>query len=91
MTKEEIIKKARDLKDLKIMLEELTAEIGTIEDELKAEMTATGKEEMTVDVFKIRYTTVTSSRLDTTAIKKELPDVAARYTKTNTYKRFSIA
>ena len=44
-------------------------------------MTARDTEEMIVDIFKVRYTTVTSSRIDTTAIKKELPEIAERYTK----------
>jgi len=91
MTKETIIKKIHDLKELKIMFDELTAEINAIEDELKDAVSATGKEEMIVDIFKLRYATITSKRIDTAAIKKELPDIATRYTKTSTYKRFSIA
>ena len=91
MTKETILKKVQELKELKVMFDELTAEISAIEDELKEEVSATGKEEMIVDIFKIRYATITSKRIDTAAIKKELPDIATRYTKVNTYKRFSIA
>lgn len=33
----------------------------------------------------------TDSRVDTTALKKELPEIAARYTKTTTARRFTFA
>ena len=91
MERAEMINKVRELKELKAMAEELAAEISTIEDLLKAEMVERGTEEITVDVFKVRYTTVTSSRSDTTAIKKEMPEIAAKYTKQSITKRFSVA
>lgn len=91
MERAEMINKVRELKELKAMAEELAAEISTIEDLLKAEMVERGTEEITVDVFKVRYTTVTSNRIDTTAIKKEMPEIAAKYTKQSITKRFSVA
>ena len=54
-------------------------------------MTAQGVNEMDVDIFKIRWTPITSERLDTTALKNELPDIAARFTKTTQSRRFVIA
>jgi len=81
----------KELKELRLMAEELAAEITTIEDGIKAEMTAQGVNEMLVDIFKVRWTPVTSSRVDTAALKKELPDIAARFTKTTESRRFSIA
>lgn len=91
MSTNELTSKVKELKELKTMADELAAEIEAIENELKAEMTARDTEEMIVDIFKIRYTTVTSSRIDTTAIKKELPEIAERYTKKTTSRRFSVA
>ena len=61
MSMNELTKKVRELKELKAMADELAAEITAIGDDLKAEMTAQGVEEMTVDVFKLRYKTVVSS------------------------------
>lgn len=90
MTKSEIAAKAREIKELKIMLDELTAEITSLEDELKAEMTATGTEEIITDIFKIRYTTVTSNRFDTKAFKATHAELYQQYTKPTTSKRFSI-
>ncbi len=91
MNKEELIGKVRELKELKQMSDELAAEITSIEDELKAEMVAQDAEEMTVDVFKLRYKTVVSSRIDTTNLKRELPEVAERYTKQIKSRRFTIS
>ena len=58
-------------------------------DELKAFMGDT--EEVSTDEYKLTYKTITSSRLDTTALKKELPEIATRFTKTTASRRFCIA
>ena len=77
-----------DLLDLKRMREELDAEITALEDSIKAAM---GEEELlTAGAYKVSWKTFTSSRVDTTALKKELPDIAAHYTKKTTARRFSI-
>ena len=73
MTNEMMVQQVRELKSLKIMAKELAEEIAKIETSLKAEMEAQGKEHMVVDVFKLNYITVTTNRIDTTALKKELP------------------
>lgn len=91
MTTKELTSNIRKLKKLKSKAEEIAAQIASIEDEIKAEMLERDVEEITVDVFKVRYTTVISNRVDTTAIKKELPDIATRYTKQTKSRRFSIA
>lgn len=40
--------------------------------------------------FKVTWKAVTSSRLDSTALKKALPKIAARFMKQTTTRRFSI-
>lgn len=91
MSANELTSKVRELKELKAMAEELAAEITAIEDTIKAEMTARNTDEMTVDIFKIRWTKVTSSRFDTTTFKKAMPDLAQQFTKQTESRRFSIA
>lgn len=91
MSINEMTSKVRELKELKAMAEELAAEITAIEDTIKAEMTARGADEMTVDVFKIRWTKVTSSRIDTTAFKKAMPELAQQFTKQTESRRFTVA
>ena len=76
-----------EILDLKRMREELDA-IATLEDSIKAIM---GDDELlTAGAYKVSWKTFTSSRVDTTALKKALPDIAAQYTKTTTARRFSI-
>lgn len=91
MTNQEMLKKVRELKELKAMADELSAEITAIEDTIKAEMTAQGVDEMTVDVFKVRYKTVISSRFDSKSFKATHSELYEQYTKQTESKRFSIA
>ena len=88
MSATEIQSKARELKELKTMKEELENEIAAIEDALK---TAMGEqEEMFCGEYKLTYQTVSTSRFDSTLFKKEHADLAAAYTKSTTYRRFSV-
>lgn len=83
--------KVRELKELKAMQDELNAEITAIEDEIKAYMLSSGQDEITVDVFKVRYKIVENQRLNTSAFKANFPDLYNQYTKTTTTRRFSVA
>ena len=91
MSKTEMTSKVRELKEFKAMADELAAEITAIEDSIKADMTAQGVEEMTVDVYKVRYKTVKSSRFDSTAFKKAMPDLAAQFMRETESRRFTVA
>lgn len=73
------------------MQEEAAAMVESLKDQLKERMTAAGVEFLAGSEHKATYKAVTSSRVDTTALKKELPEVAARYTKTTTTRRFTFA
>lgn len=80
--------KVKELMELRRMKEELDAEIAQIEDEIKQTM---GNEEILIaGAFKVTWKAVTSSRLDSTALKKALPDIAARFMKQTTTRRFQI-
>ena len=80
--------KVRELMELKRMREELDAEIASAEDAIKAVM---GSEETLIaGAYKVSWKTFTSSRLDSIALKKALPDIAAQFTRQTTARRFSI-
>ena len=64
MTMHELTSKVEELKELKAMAEELSAEMATLEDAIKAEMAAREAEELQAGLFKVRYKTVESRRLD---------------------------
>lgn len=91
MSTNEMTAKVRELKELEALIAEAQAEAEAIKDELKAQMTAQNVEEIAVDVYRVRYTTVQSERFDTTAFKKALPEIAKQFTKTSVTRRFSIA
>ena len=81
--------KVKELLELKRMKEELEAEISGMEDEIKAVM---GEEEtLLAGAFKVTWKTVTSTRIDTTALRKDLPEIWQEYGKTSTTRRFSVA
>ena len=89
MTIKEMETKARELRELQALIDEAQAEAESIKDELKAAM---GKNEaVQAGEYKITYKLVTSARIDTTALKKALPDVAQAFTKESTTRRFVIA
>lgn len=91
MTTNELTTKIRELKELQALIDEATAEADAIKDELKAHMTSEGKDELTVDVYKVRYTVVKGTRFDSAAFKKTHADLYAQYSKRTETKRFSVA
>ncbi|GHU72126.1 hypothetical protein AGMMS49992_07420 [Clostridia bacterium] len=90
MTAQKIESKASEIQNLKRAREELDAEIAAIEDELKDEMRTRDEYDMRAGAYRIRWAAYTSTSIDTTAMKRELPEIAARYTKTKETRRFTI-
>ena len=91
MSINEMDSKIKELRELRRMADELAAEMETIQDSIKAHMDAEGVDTINVTDWKVTYKAVTSSRLNGTALKKALPDLAAQFTKTTTARRFCIA
>ena len=91
MSNLELTNKLRDLKELKAMQEELTAEIEAIQDIIKGYMTARELDTINVDVFKVTYKEVTSNRFDSTAFKKTHNELYEQYLKQTTTRRFVVA
>lgn len=87
----ELTSKVRELKEMEAMQDELTAEIEAIKDTLKAHMAATGAQELAVDIYKVRYKEVSSSRFDTKSFKSTHADLYSQYAKETTTRRFSVA
>ena len=87
----ELDAKVKELRELRRMAEELAAEIDGLTDSIKAEMTARGVNELSGTDWKATYKAVTSSRLDTAALKKALPEIAAAFTKQSSTRRFVLA
>ena len=91
MATNEIIRKLNELSELRRMADELNAEIEAIQDEIKAHMTEADTDTLTAGAFKVTWKAVTSTRIDTAALRKDLPEIWQEYGKTSTTKRFSVA
>lgn len=83
--------KIKELRELRRMADELAAEIEAIQDSIKAEMEMQGVDTLTGLDWKVTWKSVTSSRIDTTALKKAVPEIAQKFTKTTTSRRFYLA
>ena len=70
------------------IMEETSAIIDGLKDEIKRYMEEHNTDILTGNEHKATYKAVSSNRIDTAALKKDLPDIAARYTKTTETKRF---
>lgn len=88
MSINEIEAKARELRQLQALIEEAQAEAETIKDAIKAAMG--DSEAIQAGEYKITWKPVTSTRIDTAALKKALPDVAERFMKETTTRRFCV-
>lgn len=91
MSISELDMKVKELRELKRMADELAGEIEALQDGIKAHMTEQDTDTLTGTDWKITWKAVTSNRMDTTALKKELPDIAAQYTKASVSRRFTLA
>lgn len=81
--------KARELRQLQALIEEAQAEAEAIKDAVKAAMG--DSESVQAGEYRITWKAVTSSRIDTSALRKALPDVAERFTKETVTRRFVIS
>ena len=91
MPNNELATKVKSFKEIQNFIKQLEEEAEGLKAEITAHMAEQESDTMHVDMFTVKYTAYTSSRVDTTALKKELPEIAARYTKTTEARRFQVA
>lgn len=89
MSEIEIMNAVNELRNLQALIDEAQQEAETLKDQIKAAMG--DREEIRAGEYKVTWKTVESSRLDSSALKKDLPDIAAKYTKTTKTRRFCVA
>ena len=66
-------KKVDQIRELKRLIEEAEAEIGGIEDEIKARMTELDTDELRGSACKVTWKQVSSTRIDSKSLKRDLP------------------
>ena len=91
MSMNEMEAKVSELRELRRLADDLAAEIGALEDDLKAYMTANNADELHGPSFKITWKPITSSRLDSKALKAEAPMIWEQFSKQTTTRRFVVA
>lgn len=91
MSTNEMESKIRELRELRRMADEIAAEIETLQDAIKSEMTARNTDTLTGTDWKVTWKAVTSKRFDSAAFKKNHGELYEQYTKETTSKRFLIA
>ena len=89
MSTNELEMKCRELRQLQNLIEEAQAEAEAIKDAIKAAMG--DSEELRAGEYRITWKPVQAARLDTVAMRKALHDVAERFTRTTTTRRFCVA
>lgn len=78
----------REIAEYSRMAEEIGATLDSLKDSLKKYMDENGLDSIAGNEHKASYKAVTSSRIDTTALKRNIPEIAAKYTKTTETRRF---
>ena len=91
MTNRRIERRIAKIMELEAQIAELTAEVDSIKDELKADLEERGLEEIAVKNYVVRWRTVQTNRLDGKALQKALPDIYRQFLKPCTSRRFTIA
>lgn len=91
MSINELGMKVKESWELRRMADELQAEIDATQDAIKAHMDSKGVDTLAGSDWKVTWKPDTSSRMDTTALKKALPEIAERFMKSTTSRRFVLA
>lgn len=91
MSTHELTVQIESLRALEELIEEARAEAETLRDAIKQEMLSRDVDTLEAGQYIVRYTAVLSQRIDTTALKRALPEVYKAYTKQVSSKRFTIS
>lgn len=89
MSNHELESKIRELRQLQALIEEAQQEAESIKDAIKAHMG--DSEELRAGEYRVTWRAVKSARIDASALRKALPDVAEAFTRETTVRRFCVA
>lgn len=90
MSERMLLNRIKKYKDLEAQRTAIEKEMEALKADLLADMQEKGLEEQKAGNWVIRWTKVLTNRLDSKALKAELPELAARFTKQTESRRFSI-
>ena len=90
MSMNELNATARELLELRAMIEELSAEADALTDKIKAAMVDAGQETLTGDGWRASWKNVNSNRFDSKRFKAEQADLYQQYSKSTVTTRFIL-
>jgi predicted phage-related endonuclease len=91
MSTTELTAQIESLRALEELIEEAKAEAEALRDAIKQEMLTREVDTLMAGQYIVRYTAVLSQRLDTSALKRALPEICKAYTKQISSRRFTIS
>jgi len=91
MSNNQLENTAKEYRELQAEIKELEAQAETLKLAMIKVMDEKQADKLQVGAFEIRYTLVESSRLDQKALKSEMPEIAAQFTKVSVSTRFQVA
>lgn len=90
MSERMLLNRIKKYKDLEAQRTAIEKEMEALKADLLADMQENGLEEQRAGNWVIRWTRVFTNRLDSKALKAELPELAARFSRQTESRRFSI-
>ena len=91
MSINELETRIEKMQEWEALAAEAAAEADAIRDAIKAEMIDRNTEELQAGRFIIRWTSILTSRFDSTAFKKAMPDGYQAFLKQSASKRFTVS
>ena len=90
MSTKEMTKAVRRLRELEAEAAQLADQIDTLKEQIKAEMAVRDMDEMQAGVFRVRWTAVQSTRLDSAAFREAMPELYDRFARKIETRRFTV-
>jgi predicted phage-related endonuclease len=90
MTLTEISIVAREYCEIKASMKQLEKRIETLKAELVDELVSRGVDTLNTGIYTIKWTPCSTTRIDSAALKKDLPCVFDKYVKESIAHRFKI-
>ena len=90
MRKTDLTQKVNELRGLRRMADELNAEIESLQDAIKAEMTAQEVDELIGSDLKITWKLIPTRRFDAKAFQQNNPALYEQYTSESATRRFCL-
>ena len=91
MSSTELVSLVEQYREAQQLIEAAQAELEAIKAQVTAEMDRRGVSQMDAGTHRIRLQQVTISRLDSKALRAAVPDLAARFIRQSTTRRFTVA